>query len=328
MDYRTLGTTGLKVSTLGFGCGAIGGLLVRGSYPDMRATVARAIELGVTYFDTASMYGNGQSEANLGAILRELGEAEGGRVIVGTKVRLGADADRRIAAAVTESVEASLRRLGQEQVDLIQFHNRMGAVSRPAEDHWSVADLLEVAEAFQNLQKQGKVRFWGFTGLGEPPSILEAIQTGALHSVQSCYNLLNPSAGQAVGSDFPYENYSQIIDAAGAQGVGVIAIRVLAGGALAGTLDRHPVAASAPNPIGSAKDYASDVAHAQRFGFLVDEGYAETLAEAAIRFVISKPQVSTALVGTSNQQQLEAAVTAVERGPLPAEALERIAAVQ
>ncbi len=328
MNYRSLGNTGLKVSILGFGCGAIGGLLVRGSYPDMRATVARAIELGVTYFDTASMYGNGQSEANLGAVLRELGEAQGGRVIVGTKVRLGADADGRIAEAVTESVEGSLRRLGTEQVDLIQFHNRMDHQSRPAEDHWSVADLLTVAETFQGLQQQGKVRFWGFTGLGEPAVVLEAIQSGALHSVQSCYNLLNPSAGQAVDSEFPYENYSQMIDAAGAQGMGVIAIRVLAGGALAGTPDRHPVAAPAPNPIGSAKDYASDVAHAQRFGFLVDDGYADTLAEAAIRFVISKPQVSSALVGTSNQQQLEAAVAAVERGPLPDDALERIATVQ
>ena len=328
MEYRTLGKTGLKVSTLGFGCGTIGGLLVRGHYPDMRATVARAIELGVTYFDTASMYGNGQSEANLGAVLRELDETEGGRVIVGTKVRLGGDAAGRIAAAVTESVESSLRRLGRESVDLIQFHNRMGVVSRPAEDTWSVADLLEVAATFQSLAEQGKVRFWGFTGLGEPPAILSAIATGALHSVQSCYNLLNPSAGRAVESDFPYENYSQAIDVAGANGVGVIAIRVLAGGALAGTLDRHPVAAPAPNPIGSAQDYASDVAHAQHFRFLVDEGHADTLAEAAIRFVISHPAVSSALVGTSNQQQLEAAVAAAKKGALPAPVLARIVAVR
>ena len=266
--------------------------------------------------------------ANLGAILRELGEAEGERVVVGTKVRLGVDAAGRIGSAVTASVEASLHRLGRDSVDLIQFHNRMDLRSRPAEDHWSVADLLEVAETFGRLQAQGKVRFWGFTGLGKPAAILNAIQTGALHSVQSCYNLLNPSAGRAVPDNFPYENYSQMIDAAEAQGMGVIAIRVLAGGALAGTLDRHPVAAPAPNPIGSSRDYVSDVAHAQRFTFLVDEGYADSLAEAAIRFVISHPAVSTALVGTSNQQQLEAAVATVERGPLPEPVLARIAAVR
>ncbi|MCB0105744.1 MAG: aldo/keto reductase, partial [Caldilineaceae bacterium] len=62
MEYRQLGSTPLKVSSLGFGCGSIGGLLVRGEYPKMREAVARAIDLGITYFDTASMYGNGQSE--------------------------------------------------------------------------------------------------------------------------------------------------------------------------------------------------------------------------------------------------------------------------
>lgn len=317
MEYRLLGSTGLKVSALGFGCGAIGGLLVRGGYPQMRATVARAIELGVTYFDTASTYGNGQSEANLGAVLRELGEAESGRVVVGTKVRLGADAAGRIPAAVTASVEASLRRLGMERVDLIQFHNRLDAVSRPGEDHWSVEDLLEVADTFQRLAAEGKTRFWGFTGLGETDAIVEAVRSGKLHSVQSCFNLLNPSAGQPVAADFPYQNYGRMIDVAGEEGVGVIAIRVLAGGALSGVMDRHPVAASAPNPIGSAQDYAGDVAHAQHFRHLVDEGHAASLAEAAIRFVIGKPQVSTALVGCSNQEQLEAAVAAVEQGPLP-----------
>ena len=327
MDYRPLGNTGLKLSALGFGCGAIGGLLVRGSYPDMRATVARAIDLGVTYFDTASMYGHGQSEVNLGAVLRELGQKERGRVIVGTKVRLGADAEGHIAAAVTASVEASLRRLGRDEVDLIQFHNRISRESRPAGDHWSVDDLLEVATTFAGLQAQGKVRYWGFTGLGESPAILEAIRTGALHSVQSCYNLLNPSAGQAVPAGYAYQDYRQMIDVAGENGVGVIAIRVLAGGALAGTLDRHPVAAPAPNPIGSAQEYATDVAHARHFHFLVDEGYAQSLPEAAIRFVISKAAVSSALVGISTLEQLEAAAAAVQRGPLPAEALEKIAAV-
>lgn len=277
MEYRTLGKTGLKVSAVGFGCGAIGGLLVRGSYPDMRAAVARALELGVNYFDTASLYGNGQSEVNLGAVLRELGEVPGGRAIVGTKVRLGPDAAGRIGAAVTASVEASLRRLGREQVDLIQFHNKLETQSNPAQDTWSVADLLEVVAAFAALQRAGKVRFWGFTGLGDAAAIRRAIQTDALYTIQSCYNLLNPSAGQAVAADFSYDNYGQTVDTASAHGVGVIAIRVLAGGALAGTLDRHPVAAVTPNPLGSSQEYASDVAQSQRFAFLVDEGHADNL---------------------------------------------------
>jgi L-galactose dehydrogenase/L-glyceraldehyde 3-phosphate reductase len=72
MKYNILGRTDLRLSPLGFGCGSIGGLLVRGEYPKMRQAVSRALELGINYFDTAPIYGNGQSEVNLGAVVREL----------------------------------------------------------------------------------------------------------------------------------------------------------------------------------------------------------------------------------------------------------------
>src|SRR3954463_14484348 len=86
MEYRPLGNTGVTVSALGFGCGAVGGLMTRGDAADQRAAVARAIEGGVTYFDTAQQYGDGRSEENLGRVLRELGASN--RVIVGTKLLL------------------------------------------------------------------------------------------------------------------------------------------------------------------------------------------------------------------------------------------------
>src|SRR5690242_14036804 len=86
MDLRALGTTGLTVSALGFGCGSIGGLMVRGEPAAQRAAVARALDAGITYFDTAPQYGDGRSEENLGRTLRDLGAWD--RVVVGTKVRL------------------------------------------------------------------------------------------------------------------------------------------------------------------------------------------------------------------------------------------------
>ncbi len=320
MEYRQLGNTHLNVSTLGFGCGAIGGLLVRGDYPTMRAVVARAIELGVTYFDTASLYGNGQSEVNLGAVLRELQE----QVIVGTKVRIRQDAElEKLEAAITTSVEGSLRRLGMERVDLIQFHNRIGTNRDMSCEQVSVADMDRVAETFQRLAEAGKIGHWGITGLGESAALQQVINGGGFQSIQTCFNLLNPSAGHAVAADFPYQDYGQLIDQAGSQGMGVIAIRVLAGGALSGLMERHPVAASAPNPIASAEHYADDVAAAQRYSWLIEEGHVETLVEAAIRFAISKPQLSTALVGISTQEQLEAAVTYANRGPLANEVVLR-----
>ncbi|MEZ4733578.1 MAG: aldo/keto reductase [Caldilineaceae bacterium] len=321
MNYRPLGQTGFQVSTLGFGCGAIGGLLVRGDYPAMRQAVARAIELGVNYFDTAALYGNGQSEVNLGAVLREL-DAD---VVVGTKARLMRPEELdQIEQTIIQSVEGSLRRLGREVIDLIQFHNSLGAQRDLRRSLVTAADLARVVNAFQTLQQQGKIRHWGITGLGETATLQQVIGAGNIQSVQCCYNLLNPSAGAPVAADFPFQDYGQIIDAAAAKQIGVIAIRVLAGGALSGVLERHPVAAREVNPIASSAAYAEDVARAQRLSWLVDEGHVQNLVEAAIRFVISNPGVSTALVGISTLEQLEQAVAYVQQGALPLSVLERI----
>lgn len=321
MNYRPLGQSGLQVSTLGFGCGAIGGLLVRGDYPTMRQTVERAIELGVNYFDTAALYGNGQSEVNLGAVLRELGAD----VLVGAKARLTRPEElTQIEPTIIQSVEGSLRRLGREVIDLIQFHNSLGVERNLARSLVTLADLETVIRAFQKLQQQGKIRHWGITGLGETAPLQQVINSSTIASVQCCYNLLNPSAGMPVPADFPFQDYGQIVDTAAARKIGVIAIRVLAGGALSGVLERHPVAAREVNPIASSSAYAEDVARAQRLAWLIDEGHVTTLVEAAIRFVISSPAVSTALVGISTAEQLEQAITYVNRGALPTAVLARM----
>src|SRR5215210_6101539 len=101
MDKRRLGRTGLSVSVLTFGCGAVGGLMTRGTPADQERAVARALEAGINHFDTAPAYGNGASEENLGRVLAALKPD----VIVSTKVRLPA---QRSAASVTDSLDASL----------------------------------------------------------------------------------------------------------------------------------------------------------------------------------------------------------------------------
>src|SRR6204780_2115003 len=100
MEMRVFGRTGMQLSLLGFGCGAVGGLMVRGDPADQERTVARAIGAGVNYFDTAVQYGNGESEKNLGRVLQKLKPAN---AVVGTKVRLPSPAFGRIADAVVES---------------------------------------------------------------------------------------------------------------------------------------------------------------------------------------------------------------------------------
>jgi aryl-alcohol dehydrogenase-like predicted oxidoreductase len=106
--------------------------------------------------------------------------------------------------------------------------------------------------------------------------------------------------------------------------MGVIAIRVLAGGALSGAIARHPVAAPEVDAIATSQEYADDVLKAAAFQFLVTDGYVSSLVEAAIRFAISNPHVSTALVGYSSLEQLEKAAAYVSKGPLPAEAVKRL----
>ena len=103
---------------------------------------------------------------------------------------------------------------------------------------------------------------------------------------------------------------------------------MLAGGALAGSAERHPIASPPPEPIGSATSYHADVARASRLMPLVKEGFAASLTEAATRFAISHPAMGTILVGTATPQQFEAALSAVQKGPLPPAALERLTALR
>src|SRR6266481_9144447 len=117
MQLRVFGRSGMQLSMLGFGCGAVGGFMVRGDPADQERVIARAIAEGVNYFDTAVQYGDGESENNLGRVLRKLKPAN---VVVGTKVRIPQSEFGRIAEAVTTSLEGSLARLGLGRVDI--FH--------------------------------------------------------------------------------------------------------------------------------------------------------------------------------------------------------------
>ncbi|MBW4092389.1 MAG: aldo/keto reductase [Proteobacteria bacterium] len=322
MHMRPLGRTGLSVSVLGFGCGAVGGLMVRGTEADRERAVAMALEAGVNYFDTAPQYGDGVSETHLGQVLAKLKPD----VRVGTKVRL-ADADRTdIAAAVTASLEASLRRLGRDHVDLFQLHNPITDVDAPG-TLAATRVLDEVVPAFERLVAAGKTRFFGITAIGETPSVLRVVDSGRMFTGQVSYNLLNPSAGYPLPSGFPAQDYQLLLHRMATAGMGAIGIRALAGGALSGDAVRHAIASPPPAPIGSAQSYDADLARARRFAPLVAEGHAASLAEAALRFVIAQPALGTALIGIATVEQFAAALAAVAKGPLSAAALERTAAL-
>jgi L-galactose dehydrogenase/L-glyceraldehyde 3-phosphate reductase len=324
MEMRIFGRTGMQLSVLGFGCGAVGGLMVRGDPLDQERTIARAITAGVNYFNTAVQYGNGESEKNLGRVLQRLKPAN---VIVGTKVRLPTADFGRIADAVAKSLEASLARLRLDRADILHLHNAITETG--GGEALSVRQVLgDVVPAFQRLRQQGKTRFLGLTAVGDTAALHQVIDARAFDSAQVVYNMLNPSAAAGLPAAYPAQDYARLFDHTRAAGVGVVGIRVLAGGALSGSAERHPIASPPPEPIGSAMSYDADLVRASRLMPLVKEGFAASLTEAATRFAISHPVMGTILVGMATPQQFEDALAAVQKGPLPHAALERLTALQ
>jgi aryl-alcohol dehydrogenase-like predicted oxidoreductase len=324
MQLRVFGRTGMQLSVLGFGCGAVGGIMVRGDPADQERTIARAIAAGVNYFDTAVLYGDGESETNLGRVLQKLKPAN---AVVGTKVRLAPGEFDRIDDAVRRSLEGSLARLRLDRVDILHLHNTV--TENGGGSAMSVRQVLdEVVPAFERLRRQGKIRFLGMTAVGDTAALHQVIDARVFDSAQIVYNMLNPSAAEALPPNYPAQDYGRLFDRTTAAGVGVVGIRVLAGGALSGSAERHPIASPPPEPIGSAMSYDADIERANRLRPLVDEGFAASLTEAATRFAISHPTMGTILVGIATPQQFDDALAAVEKGPLPQAALDRLTVVR
>lgn len=324
MQQRVLGRTGLKVSVLGFGCGFVGGLVARGSLDERKAAVSRALDLGINYFDTAAFYGD--YEAHLGEALAELGRA--GEATIGTKVMVAPAEPQKFRESITASVHASLRRLRLERLDLLQLHNCVGLAAVPAMRPYSLEPqqvLEEVLPVLAQLQSQGLVRHLGFSGVGATGALHEIVASDGFDTIQAVYNLLNPSGEEAMPAGLAAQDYQRLLHACAARGVGVMAIRVLAGGALSGGAERHPMANPTVDPLGSGATYEDDVRSGQAFLSLVRLGHADSLVEAALRYAISTPRVATALVGFSSLAQLAEAEAAVRKGPLDAQALQDVA---
>lgn len=323
MKKNTLGRTGLKVSHLTFGCGAVGGLMTKGAPQDQLRAVRRALELGVNFFDTAPLYGDGASETNLGRILAELKPD----IVLGTKVNIASAERGDITGAITRSLERSLARLGRDHVDLLQLHN---SISTAGKERDLTADVVlgEVVPAFERLKRDGKIRFCGITAIGDTEALVRVIGSRAFDTAQIVYNMLNPSAGGKVPAGAPFQNYDTLLQRAKAAGVGSIVIRAVAGGALSGEEARHPLGSPSVAPIGSGKDYKSDVQLARRLQPVVAQSGARDLVELAVRYVASHPAVSTLQVGIATVDQFEHGAAAVLKGPLDPATLARIAEVQ
>jgi aryl-alcohol dehydrogenase-like predicted oxidoreductase len=218
MHTRTLGRTGLTVSEIGVGGAQFGLKNYMGTFDPftgaaqevVSATVHRALELGYTYFDSAPGYGDGRSEEMMGVALK----GRRADITLATKVSGG----QWTPAQIRASVEASLRRLQTDVIDVIQFHGGW----YPAQDVDLILNGGGLAE-FQKLRDEGKVRFLGFTTEGPSAGVEALIATGAFDTMQVRYNLMYQHVSD-------WHNNTGIIRQAEEHEMGIILMRPLTSG--------------------------------------------------------------------------------------------------
>lgn len=322
IPVRRVGRTTLQISEIGFGCGTGAALMITGDPEAQKAAVGRALERGITYFDTAPIYGDTRSETNLGMVLRNLDARD---AVVGTKIALElADLDD-IAGSVVKSVEGSLERLGRDHADIVYLHNRVGS-ARAAKPNIGVGALLTVDDVLgpngvitglQTLRRRGLVNVFGCCSYGGETHALQAlVDSAAFDTMLVHYNIINQSAFiLPPDSSGAAHNYGAIAARASSRGMGITVLRVLEAGLLAEN------SREGPSEIQQQND-----ARRASLAFLRD-GEAN-LVPAAIRFALSNPAVSTVLVGVSQVAHVDAAADAAERGPLSAHQLTRIEAAR
>lgn len=313
MKYRSFGKTGLRVSEVGFGAWALGESWW-GTQDDGESLKAlhRAAELGANFIDTAQVYGDGKSERIIARFRKEWK----GELIVATKTPPQAGAwppspydapDVCFSEAyLRANVEARLRNLDVEALDLLQLHSWTRAWNRDPKPF----------EILRKLQKEGKVRCIGVsTPEHDQNSVVDLIRNGWVDSVQVIYNI------------FEQEPAAEILPAAMEHGVGIIVRMAFDEGALTGKFSRDTIF-----PKG---DFRADYFRGERLGQVVDrveriradvEGSGFTLPQAALKFAMSHPGVSTVIAGIRNVSQAEMNLGTSDLPDLPPALMEKLRA--
>lgn len=306
MEYRNLGRSGLQVSLVGLGCMPFG---MSTGEPESTAIVHRALELGINFFDTADVYGaRGKSETWLGRAL-------GGRrqdVIIATKFAGPMSQERRDMQGgsrryIMVAVEASLRRLGTDYIDLYQMHL--------ADPHTPIEETLR---ALDDLVRQGKVRYLGHSNFAGW-QLADAAWTARVHHLNPCVSAQNR------WSILSRDVEKDLVPAASAHGLGLLPYFPLESGLLTGKYRQ-----GAPMPAGSrlakwgafgasAFGTEANLATVEKFIALCDR-HGIQLLELALGWLASQPVVASIIAGVTSPAQLEQNVAAT-LAKLPAAAL-------
>jgi len=317
MKYRTLGGTGLSVSEVGFGGAGIGHVWGTTSDAECVRAVRRAVDLGINFFDTSPMYGDGRSEENVGQGLVGLRD----RVTIATKVRLRTEEELAdMKNTVRRSVEQSLRRLRTDHIDVLQIHHQLGpeggqylaAVGPPPRYAYRLTRELglELGHAMQRMVQDGKTRFLGVTAWDGHPGVIEPLlSSGVFHTAQILYNLLNLTAASAPTHGFDDVDQGQAIPIAQRNNIGIIGIRAHAAGALSDQLDRE---------VAPDSEVARDFARSRKLSYLKKGPYS-TLSQVALRFCLDNPHIATVVPGIKNLAELDEIAACSGLPPLDAD---------
>ncbi len=315
MKYRKFGDTGLEISEVVFGAGAVGGLLIDTDDDTRREAINLSLESGINWIDTAAAYGNGESERTIGRLLRELPEAR--RPHVSTKMRF----DRELggfAGQARLAISDSLKRLRMDRVDVFQVHNRIGASPEEVPGCLTPNDMLGpggAADAMDDLVADGLVGHIGFTATGEAEPLHTVMGSGRFASAQVYYNLLNPSSGRVMPPEWSAYDHKNLIATAEGNGVAVMVIRVLAAGVIA-----TDARTGKEGGVALDNDVEADERRMAKVLQLLNPEHGER-SQVAIRYALRNLGVSGVVVGTAKIEHLRLAIAAAEMGPLPEDLL-------
>ena len=313
MRYRKLGRTGIEVSEIGYGAWGIGGAQWGGADDDESLqAIHRAIDLGLNFIDTALAYGEGRSERLVGQVVRERDET----VHVATKVpprngiwpaEEGAQLDDVFPPGyVRECAERSLRNLGMETVDLLQLH--------VWNDDW--ADRRELLGEVDRLRSEGKIRHFGVSiNDHQPTNGLRLVRSGAVDTVQVIYNVFDQSPED------------ELLPACREHDVGVIARVPLDEGGLTGRIDAGTEFEGDDFRASYFRGDRKREVHERAGAIASDLGIAsDQIAEAALRFILSEPAVSTVIPGMRSIRNVQRNIAASDAGTLSPDERERLRA--
>ena len=312
MEYRELGRTGWKISAVSFGAWAIGSAWGTVDDKDSLAALHRCLDLGVNFFDTADVYGDGRSERLLARLRKERREP----FYIATKS--GRRLERQEAAAynrenLTAFLERSLRNLATETIDLLQLHC-------PPQQVYYMPEVFDILDDFV---KAGKIRFYGVS-VEKVEDALKASEFPGVQSVQLIFNIFRQRPGEL------------FFGQARRRRVGIIARVPLSSGMLTGKMTRASVFEPEDHrnfnrhgesfDVGetfSGVDYEKGLAAVEALRPLTPPG--ATLAQMALRWILMFPEVTCAIPGSKRASQAEENVAAASLPPLSNKTMDAIA---